>query len=106
MSLPSEYNAFWELWERGEFFEAHEVLEDAWRREQDPERKLFFQGLIHCAVALVHHERENPIGARRQLAKAQDKLARCGQEYSRREAETLLKFVQQKIKGKIQEELQ
>jgi predicted metal-dependent hydrolase len=96
--LPSEYFAFWELWERGEFFEAHEVLEDAWRREENPERKLFFQGLIHCAVALVHAERKNPFGARKQLAKAKDKLARCGEEYSRCEADALLEFVQQKIK--------
>lgn len=98
MPLPSEYFVFWELWERGEFFHAHEVLEDAWRREENLERKLLFQGLIHCAVALVHVERNNPLGARKQLAKAEDKLARCGTEYSPPEAAALLEFVQQKIK--------
>jgi predicted metal-dependent hydrolase len=98
VSLPSEYFTFWELWERGEFYEAHEVLEDAWRRETNPERKLFFQGLIHCAVALVHGERRNSFGAQMQLAKAKDKLARCGREYSRLEAATLLSHVQQKLK--------
>ncbi len=101
MTLPSEYFAFWKLWENGEFFEAHEVLEDAWRRETDASRKLFFQGLIHCAVAIVHAERKNPLGARLQYAKAKDKLRRCGWEYSQPGAGALLFFVQQKINEEL-----
>ena len=96
-TLPPEYFQFWILWENGEYFECHEVLEIAWRREQNPNRKAFFQGLIHCAVALVHLERNNKIGARGQLKKAQSKLERFGAEYSGCDIGAILKFVADKL---------
>ena len=43
------------LIETGEFFAAHEALEDAWRAAPADERD-FFQGLVHVAVAW-HHAR-------------------------------------------------
>ena len=92
--LPDEYAQFWRLWALGEYFECHEVLEDAWRREMDAERKQFFQGLIHCAVALVHVERQNRVGASRQLAKARAKLLGFGREYSGCDITALLEFVE------------
>lgn len=57
-----------------EFFECHEVLEDAWLEETVP-RKLFLQSIIHFAVAFYHEGRENPLGAIRQLRKGVAKLA-------------------------------
>jgi len=96
-TLPPEYFQFWILWENGEYFECHEVLEIAWRREQNPNRKAFFQGLIHCAVALVHLERNNKIGARGQLNKARNKLQRAGREYSLCVMDAVLKHVETKI---------
>jgi predicted metal-dependent hydrolase len=51
-----------------EFFEAHEVWEDAWRAIPRPPRgtidvrREFYQGLIQCAVALEHYKRSNPRG--------------------------------------------
>lgn len=96
---PSEYAQFWRLWTQGEYFECHEVLEDAWRRETDAQRKLFFQGLIHCAVALVHVERQNEIGAKRQLQKAERKLSAAGPEYSGPEVDALLEFVEEKLRA-------
>ncbi|HET6382954.1 MAG TPA: DUF309 domain-containing protein [Armatimonadota bacterium] len=47
----------------GAFFEAHEVLEVAWRGAADP-MKQFLKGLIHVAVALYQYERRNEHGAR------------------------------------------
>src|ERR671936_2906660 len=58
----------------GEFFAAHEVLEDAWRAAEEPERD-FFQGLVHVAVAWYQAGRGNSVGCRRQLAKARRRLA-------------------------------
>lgn len=58
-----------ELFNRGEFFEAHEVLEDVWRAAPGPE-KLFLQGLIQISVAFVHHSRGNITGARSLLKRA------------------------------------
>jgi hypothetical protein len=45
-----------------QWFEAHEVWEDIWR-ESEGTTKLFYQGLIQCAVVLVHLQRGNPRGA-------------------------------------------
>ena len=38
---------------RGEFFECHETLEDLWRRESRPVRKLY-QGILQIGVAFYH----------------------------------------------------
>jgi len=58
-----------ELFNRGEFFEAHEVLEDVWRAAPASE-KLFLQGLIQISVAFVHHSRGNHQGAQSLLRRA------------------------------------
>ena len=52
-----------ELFNAGEWFEAHEVWEDAWHLAEG-ERKRFYQGLIQCAVTLEHARRGNPRGVR------------------------------------------
>jgi predicted metal-dependent hydrolase len=57
----------------GRFFDAHEVLEGAWRRSDDP-RMRFLQGLIQWAVAFEHHRRGNAHGARALLDRAMDNL--------------------------------
>jgi predicted metal-dependent hydrolase len=61
------------LFNDGEYFECHEVLELAWTPERGP-RRLFLQSLIHVAVGLYHAGRGNPVGAARQLRKALRKL--------------------------------
>ena len=62
------------LFNRGEYFECHEVLEAAWTPERGP-RRLFLQSLIHVAVGFYHSRRGNAVGATRQLRKALRKLA-------------------------------
>src|ERR1017187_8590216 len=63
-----------DLFNRREFFECHEVLEEIWTPERGP-RRLFLQALIHFAVAFYHNQRKNPIGATKQLRKGLRKLA-------------------------------
>jgi predicted metal-dependent hydrolase len=58
-----------ELIRTGEYFAAHEELEDAWRAAP-PEERDFLQGLVHVAVAWYQAGRGRPIGMERQLAKA------------------------------------
>ena len=58
---------------RGEYFAAHEELEDAWRAAPADERD-FFQGLVHVAVAWYQAGRGRKIGTERQLAKALRRL--------------------------------
>jgi predicted metal-dependent hydrolase len=62
-----------ELFNRGEFFRCHEVLEEIWTPTQQPER-WFLQSLIHFAVGFYHHQRGNPVGATRQLNKGLRKI--------------------------------
>ena len=47
---------------RGEFFEQHETLEDLWREETRPIRTLY-QGILQIGVALYHVQRRNHHGA-------------------------------------------
>ena len=49
---------------RGDYFEAHEVWEDLWHDTAGPDRR-FFQGLIQAAVAVYHAGNGNARGARR-----------------------------------------
>jgi predicted metal-dependent hydrolase len=62
-----------ELMRRGEYFEAHEELELAWRGAA-PEERDFFQGLVHVTVAWYQAGRGNVTGCRRQLEKAARRL--------------------------------
>jgi predicted metal-dependent hydrolase len=57
----------------GEYFEAHDELEDEWR-EAPAEERDFLQGLVHVAVAWLHAERGNRPGCERQLGKALRRL--------------------------------
>lgn len=49
---------------RGEYFDAHEVWEDLWN-DCDPTDRRFYQSLIQAAVALYHWSRGNAAGAHR-----------------------------------------
>jgi predicted metal-dependent hydrolase len=53
-----------DLFNRAEFFDAHEVWEAVWRGCASAERR-FFQALIQAAVAAYHWGRGNPTGAAR-----------------------------------------
>jgi predicted metal-dependent hydrolase len=62
-----------DLFNEGRFFECHEAWEEIWKRS-DGEVKLFYQGLIQAAVAILHAQRGNLEGARSLHQKAREKL--------------------------------
>lgn len=62
-----------DLFNRREFFDCHEVLEELWTPARGPERQ-FLQALIHFAVGFYHHQRSNQPGAERQLRKGLRKI--------------------------------
>ncbi|HEU5065465.1 MAG TPA: DUF309 domain-containing protein [Gaiellaceae bacterium] len=64
----------------GEYFAAHEALEDAWRAAE-PAEKDFFQGLVHVVVAWYQAGRGNEVGCRRQLEKAARRLGPFAPEH-------------------------
>ena len=79
-SLSEQLERGLDLIRSGEFFAAHEELEDAWRAAPDEERD-FFQGLVHVAVAWYQAGRGNRVGCDRQLEKAARRLGTYAPEY-------------------------
>jgi predicted metal-dependent hydrolase len=57
-------------YERGDFFEAHELLEPAWMGASDAAERALYQGLIKLSAGYVHAVRGNPIGVTRNLTGA------------------------------------
>jgi hypothetical protein len=62
-------------YERGDFFEAHELLEPAWMGSAEPAERELVQGLIKLAAAFVHATRGNPLGIDKNLRGARARLA-------------------------------
>jgi predicted metal-dependent hydrolase len=69
-----EYKRGLRLARSGEFFEAHEAFELAWRA-CDPEERDFFQGLVHVVVSAYQRGRARPVAAESQRQKALRRLA-------------------------------
>jgi predicted metal-dependent hydrolase len=63
------------LFNRGDFFEAHEVWEALWMETHGPE-KPFVQGLIQAAVGLCHFCNGNVRGAAKLYKSSHDYMAR------------------------------
>ena len=64
------------LFNRGQFFDCHEILEAAWL-ETSGEERTFLQGLILVAVSFHHLRQGNFIGATRLLRAGLEKLCTC-----------------------------
>jgi predicted metal-dependent hydrolase len=61
-------------YDRGDFFEAHELLEPAWMGTDDLAERDLLQGLIKLAAAYVHAVRGNPRGISTNLTGARERL--------------------------------
>jgi predicted metal-dependent hydrolase len=68
------------LFNRGDFFEAHEVWESLWMETHGPEKK-FFQALIQAAVALCHFCNGNVRGAAKLYRSSRDYMQRYGSPF-------------------------
>ena len=69
------FEAGLEAYERGDFFEAHEILEPAWMGTDDIAERDLYQGLIKLAAAFVHGARSNPAGVAKNLRGARERIA-------------------------------
>ena len=63
------------LWDEHRYFEAHECLESVWHAAPADDRDLW-QGVIQVAVAGVHVQRANPVGAVALFRRAAQRLQR------------------------------
>jgi predicted metal-dependent hydrolase len=80
------------LFNRGDFFEAHEVWESLWMETFGPERK-FYQALIQAAVGILHFCNGNVRGAA--------KLYRSSREYMHRYGSPFLGLNQEVFWGEM-----
>jgi predicted metal-dependent hydrolase len=71
--LPPEALAGIQLFNKGDFFKAHEELEIAWRAEKNDYRSLY-QGILQLGVGYHHLQRGNVIGAIRLFTRAESTL--------------------------------
>jgi predicted metal-dependent hydrolase len=86
---------------RGDWFEAHELLEPAWMGTDDPPERDLLQGLIKLAAAYVHGARSNPAGVVKNLRGARERLA-AGGAFAERlniDARELLRRVDARLAG-------
>ena len=68
------------LFNRGDFFEAHEVWESLWMETFGPEKQ-FYQGLIQAAVGLCHFCNGNLRGAAKLYRSSRDYMERYGSPF-------------------------
>lgn len=71
-SLNANYMGYFECFNRGLFFEAHDVLEELWLAEKQGPNHCFYKGLIQFAGAFVHLQKNRlrPSAALFKLARA------------------------------------
>ena len=67
-------------YDRGDYFEAHELLEPAWMGTDDLAERALLQGLIKLAAAYVHSVRGNPQGVARNLEGARTRLEEANED--------------------------
>jgi predicted metal-dependent hydrolase len=58
--LNPHYTGYFELFNQGKFFEAHEVLEHIWLKDRHGPNGAFYKGLIQLAGAFVHLQKKRP----------------------------------------------
>ena len=67
LGLP-EWASACQLWQQGQFWEVHEVLEAVWLTQRGAERE--FTHTVILLAAALHKARTSPTGGWRNLAKA------------------------------------
>ncbi|MDX1615188.1 MAG: DUF309 domain-containing protein [Candidatus Promineifilaceae bacterium] len=72
-SLSADGRHGLEEFNRGDYFEAHEYLEDAWRDDDGAARNLY-KGVLQVAVAYLQIERQNYMGAVKMFLRARQWL--------------------------------
>jgi predicted metal-dependent hydrolase len=71
---PARFEDAVKQFNRGEFFECHETLEDLWRPLAAGPEKNFLQGLLQVGVGFHHWKNGNVTGAKNLLTAGLDKL--------------------------------
>lgn len=75
-SLDAHYLGYFECFNRGQYYEAHDVLEELWLNDRKGPAGNFYKGLIQFAGAFVHMQKHGPGSSRLKPAARLFKLAR------------------------------
>ncbi len=87
------------LFNRGEYWEAHEQLEYIWRSIPDDDEALIIQGLIQAAAALLHRERGNRHGVAVVGRSAIEKLSRADHTATEFDTQVFSRDLEQALEG-------
>ena len=74
--LDAHYLGYFDCFNRGLFYESHDVLEELWLSDRHGGDGAFYKGLIQFAGAFVHLQKHNDLRPRLRPAAALFKLAR------------------------------
>ena len=93
--FDAHYLAFFECFNKGLFFEAHEVLEKLWLPQRKESNGPFYKGLIQLAGAFVHLQkgRLRPAAALFELARAN--LERYGPVHDQLEVKAVMEMIKE-----------
>ena len=75
-NFDARYLGFFECFNRQQFFEAHEVLEEIWLPQRGKGKDYFYKGLIQLAGAFVHMQKQRQGPALSLLDLAEANLSR------------------------------
>ncbi len=89
-----------ELWDKGLFYESHEVLEDVWRLfpKEDKHSRNCYQGLIRLAIAYNHYKEGRKDSALRVLKMVRQQLSCCGEVFRSINIRYILSYVEEHIR--------
>ena len=73
LDVPKALKQGLQAFNHAEYFEAHEIWEEAWKVVNGQEKEAF-QALIQTAVGLYHHQRGKPAAGRRMAGRAFKRL--------------------------------
>lgn len=82
-----------------DFFECHELLEEHWKEETDPELKPVWHGLIQVAVSAYHERRGNARGALKMLEQAYSRLMKADPSLAGLDRGKLMVLLEARLEG-------
>ena len=91
--LDAHYLGYFECFNRGLFYEAHDVLEELWLADRQGPNGPFYKGLIQLAGAFVHLQKDRPRPAAALFKLAQVNLRKYSPLHQRLPVDKTLAFI-------------
>jgi uncharacterized protein len=89
---PDEYYEFFILFNEGDYYTCHDLLEEIWMTDKD---NYFLKGLLQMTVAIYHYEYGNVKGARAMMQAAHTYLQQYRPTYWDLDLEKVYPFIEQ-----------